>query len=720
MLLTKLSLFLPAIAAAQCGSLVTYRQHADLLKSAPQCLREGCSQGQSNSTISSPCFSTSPCSTYWNMFVEQFDKQHDWCSKCSSDIACRIPGWPVLNATNLCQTSPNELLFGEGECCIKDNEPFELAEWTETLCNGSEWREEFDKCGGMACLDWQEWIMPWNWTIQNNTLPPDEQRCPAPSKYLAIYAGEQFFWLLATFSIGWIRLKIAQHEEAKDRSVFRYLLLKFWFNLKYTQDKEEILKEKTLSEGEQLRPAVTDKLRWGFPVIMGALLAGMQLGFNFLAAYIVKSAPGYDDVPLVLLAFLFCCRPRLSWLSCLLALIPKPQLVKIFGFKPDGDGLWAAKLVLSSVAVSSSVTEAFMQLFGAYFLGSTAHVGAERGFYIVHHLRPNMWGRNARHMYFGAIFWVILCIPLVAVWFFVALFFSQLYYAVAGWRRGIFHFLQPKCSNVPELAKAPVKWLLDYINPDEKVTSSNSSFPQPSSYYQPMSIETGQPFPVEPEDPFNQPMAYEGPGSGDLFNDQPMAIPGRHSSRRSRYSQLSQFEQQPFAVPPIALESLRVASGGCVHKSSAVQRLTPSGTQYNTSPQDEDLDGIQFDQQPLALPSGLPRRREVALPSQHNASHDTLLVRPPDDERISSSGNVSSNKRSDYTTGVNLKWEDWESKIIFAGAFLGMLAYASQWIFWDGFVKTSGDRFCPPSVWKVGVLWWSGSFLYVGAPFLGY
>lgn len=262
-----------------------------------------------------------------------------------------------MNATNLCQMIPNQFLFGEKGCCIRNNEAFQLAEWTGMLCNGSEWSHQFSICDGMACLDWQEWILPWNWTVQNNTLPSDQQKCKAPSLYLGVYAIEHIIWLLATFSVGWLRLAIARHEEKNDQNVVRYWFISLWTDLRFSQKKEEVQK-RLLSEGEQFRPGFADKLRWGFPVIMGVILAGLQLGFNFLAAHMIQTSPGYEDVPIVMLAFLFCCRARLSWLSCLMALTPKSWLIKFFEFKQDGDGVWAAKLVLSSVAVTSAVTEA--------------------------------------------------------------------------------------------------------------------------------------------------------------------------------------------------------------------------------------------------------------------------------------------------------------------------------------------------------------------------
>jgi hypothetical protein len=744
------------LSSAQCGSLVTYRQHADLLGSAPRCLREGCSQRESNTTISSSCPSAAPCSAYWNMFVDHFDPKHAWCSNCASDLACRIQGWPVMNATMLCQSTPNQILFGNEGCCTQGNEPFELASWTGTLCNGSEWRTQFDTCGGMACLDWREWIMPWNWTVQNTHLRPDQHVCKPPSRYLAIYAIEHLCWLVLSFGIGALRLWIARHEEDKNRSIFRFLLISTWAHFKFPENTNEVIKEKLLEEGEDLRPSFTDPLKWGFPVLMGVLLAGLQLAFNFWVAHVIKSAPGYDEVPLALLGLLFCCRPRLSWLSCLLALTPIHWLERIFHFKHDGDGIWAAKLVLSSVAVSSAVTESIMQLLGAYFLGTTAHIGRKRGFYALHHLRPKKWGRNARRMYLGALFWVMLCIPLVVVWFLIALFFGHRYYTVADWRRGIFNFLSINLNKqekkIPTLIERPVKKFLDYINPDPRITNTSvSQFAEkqdlPTRYHAP-----DQPYRATPEDPFtDQPTQYNGPASGSLFNDLPMPV--RYNSRPNRYSQLSQeseFTDQPMAAPPAASGSDRAASGGYMHSASAVQRRTPSGTkynslaqiddtidhvpstdyasspsinqrrtasgsQYNSLAQTDDMDTIEvIDDQPLAISGRSPLRNET-LPSHHNASNSALLTAPASvasqPHPPSSSGNGSSNKRADYTHKLNLKWEVWEPKIIWAGAFLGMLAYAAQWVFWDGFVKAAGDRFCPPSIGQVSGIWGAGTVL---------
>ncbi|KAF2026847.1 hypothetical protein EK21DRAFT_115465 [Setomelanomma holmii] len=671
-----------------------------------------------------------------------------------------------MNATTLCETTPNQLLFGDGEaaCCAQADEPFQLAAWTGNLCNGSEWRQQFDICGGMACPDWREWIMPWNWTVQNSSLPSDQQVCKPPSQYLAIYAGEQFFWLFTTFAFGFLRLWIAKHEEANNRSIFRWLLVSTWANLRSRKSSNEITKEKFLPDGEHLRPSFTDPLKWGYPVMVGIFLAGLQLGFNFWVAHLIQDTPGYSEVPLAMLALLFCCRPRLSWLSCLLALTPARVLERKFKFKHNGDGIWAAKLVLSSVAVSSAVTEAIMQLLGAYFLGIAANVGRQRGFYTIHHLRPKRWGRNARRIYLGALYWVMLCIPLLVAWFVVAFFFAQIFHAVAGWRRNIFNFLKTKREQekVPKLAEGTVEWLLDYIGPehdanDDSFSHADTVHDQPTEYYQP-----DLPLPYKPENPFqDQPTQYNGPASGHLFNDHDQPIPVRHDSRRSRYSQLTQhseFNDQPLLVYRSTANSSREVPAGHTHTPSSVQRRTTSGSQYNSiaqsdnatltptsahafSPaaaqrrtgsggrynlvaQNDDLETIDVVDQPTAVSRRSPLRHEVTRPNHRDTSSATLLEPTnnarDEDDPPASSGNSASNKRSDYNEQLALKRANWEWKIIIAGAFLGMLAYAAQWVFWDGFVKTAGDRFCPPNPWKNSMPWLGGAFLYVGAPIMAY
>ncbi|KAF2113649.1 hypothetical protein BDV96DRAFT_647903 [Lophiotrema nucula] len=636
-----------------------------------------------------------------------------------------------MNATAVCDTTPNQLLFGGEGCCIENVEPFELAEWTGKFCNGSEWKRPFDPYGGMARLDWLEWIMPWNWTVRSDKLPPEEQKCTAPSKYLAIYGGEHFFWLFFSVGIGAFRLWIARHEEQYNRSILRFLVgfIWKWFKRPFRRNGEVV--EKPELEGEHLRPTLTEKLRWGFPVVMGVVLAGAQLGFNFWAAHVVQSEEGYKDTPFVLLALLFCCRPRLSWLSCLGYLTPDSWLIYIFQFEENGDGLWAAKLVVSSVAVTSAVTEAIMQLLGAYFMIRTADVGRRRGFYYVHHLRPMFRGKDARHMYLGALFWAMLFVPLLVVWLIVAIFFSSIVHTVTGLRRNIFKFLRPKAEKLPTFPRTQVLWLSDHIDPD-RISTATSSTSQPPLFVhsfggQVIPVSNDQPIPVN-DSPYDQPIPipYGGPATGDFFNeDQPMPVRQRSNPRRTPYAPLSQSELDD-QIMPIARSTAggyRTPSAGYYAPGNGgLQRRTPSGNQYSSLPHhagfDEDEDQVLAVSQTMARPF----RPEMAQVGGRlgGESHHSLLGNDRPLQPPSTIGSGSTPRRSDYTGGLTRTWPAWEKQIIFAGAFLGMLAYASQWMFWDGFVKTAGDRFCPPKVIDVGAVWWGGSLIYVGAPLMGY
>ncbi|KAF2001293.1 hypothetical protein P154DRAFT_619610 [Amniculicola lignicola CBS 123094] len=672
------SLLIPS-ATSQCGSLVTYRQHADLLQTAPKCLHDGCSPGKNASSISSVCPSSSPCSPYWNLFVEQFDQKNSWCSTCSSDLACRIRGWPVMNATTMCETTTNTLIFGEqeGGCCVDGNEPFELAEWTGNLCNGSEWRQPFDICGGMACLDWHDWIMPWNWTVMNENVPREEQKCTRPSYYLATYAAEHFLYVV--FGVIFVFARLWRARKRAEGHPTRYILLSLmrfrWRSYRqYGNTVEEIDPNR---ERDPLRPNTKEKLRWAYPVGVGIAGAGLQLGLDFLAAYRIKSQPGYHHISLHLLAFLFSCRPRLTWLPCVLALISRSQLSRWFGFLEESDGYWAAKLILSAVAVTSAVTEAVTQLFGAYFFFRTTIVGREREFYLIHHLRPKIHGKEARRMYLGALFWVILCIPLLFFWFLIAAFFGSLYHIVSGYLKNKYDTWRNKAERLPPLAKRPVLWLLDFIPHTDPGSIPNQVMP--------VDAVDGQPLPVNDDGLMNQPLPYTPAGASEI-DGQPMRVYSPGST-----------DDQVMAFP---------------------QRRTASGRGYGALPQrdttEEDYQVMQV-RQPAHQSVYRRRRPEMrqvrdvsSAGSHHMLLEDVEHENTPDEDT----------NEPRFTQGLITKFDDWEGPIILAGFIFGMSAFAAQWLFWDGFVKAARERFCPPDIWTVGAIWWSTSPLVVGLPFL--
>ena len=175
LLIVLLTIPYPVFSEISCGSLITYRQFDELLAEAPPCFQAACSDGLSTTaplSMSSECAPNSACYPLWKVLRGQWQGAPCSESDCSGDIACRIGGWPILNGTAACNTGPDDWLFsGLGGCCGQGNEPLNLSDWMAVICNGSQWREPFSPYGGMAVADWQEWIEPWNWTVepQNKT-----------------------------------------------------------------------------------------------------------------------------------------------------------------------------------------------------------------------------------------------------------------------------------------------------------------------------------------------------------------------------------------------------------------------------------------------------------------------------------------------------------------------------------------------------------------------
>ncbi|KAK3368336.1 hypothetical protein B0H63DRAFT_75188 [Podospora didyma] len=385
-------------AKAQCGSLITYRQHEILLSSAPACLQNGCGVPSPAESMSSICPLSSPCSVLWE--IMRVNWQPDWCgqaaSLCPGDVACRIWSWPILNATAACSATPNDWLFSAtntGGCCAAGDEPFMLSDWVALLCNGSAWREPFVYYGGMAPLDWAEWIEPWNWTVS----PRDDaliQHCPSSASMLASFAEENLI------SLGEIILQTALY--------WMFLQFNFRFNILN-------------------RLAMRQVHRWERSLV-GGVLAGISVVVsNFLTAVQWSLTPGYSNIPIGYLGLLLCARPSAIGLLCFLDMLLSDWLArKIAGLRtrfhpreaadpirdnadrhvhglPDSPGEGRAKQFLANLAMTMAVAEVIIQISSLYSLYKTAVEGGHKGFYQPEALTPFWRGHEALWMYAGAL-----------------------------------------------------------------------------------------------------------------------------------------------------------------------------------------------------------------------------------------------------------------------------------------------------------------------------
>ena len=383
-------------AQLNCGSLITYNQFDALLSEPqPECFRNGCEPSPAN-TISSTCNPNSPCYALWKILQTNF--QPDWCASCSSDIACRIPGWPVLNATAACAVTPHEWLFttGGSGCCTSDDEPVELAHWIGTMCNGSEWRQPFAYYGGMAREDWEEWILPWNWTLtakNSSKIDVPEPKCPGFNSIGKTFMTDNLVRLAASiFEVG--------------------LTLGFCWK----------------------RRRGLDNSFWILAVIGGIVSAALWLVQNFLIAQFVAIRPGYEDVPVGQLMLILCTAPNITILLCGLGFwIPIFELEHPFRTSPirglrRQNAATEIRQYFAKVVLSTATTAMLMQIIAGVYFFKTAHGGDSKGFYRYGHLTRYWRGVPAYTMYAGALTWAICFVFTILSLYVLALAMAYKFY----------------------------------------------------------------------------------------------------------------------------------------------------------------------------------------------------------------------------------------------------------------------------------------------------
>jgi hypothetical protein len=127
-------------------------------------------------------------------------------------------------------------------------------------------------------------------------------------------------------------------------------------------------------------------------IIVGPLTVVLHIVSNTVGALLIRSTPGYQDIDVGQLILLWCTRPRMAWM--VIALIP-----------------WQAKnAIYFSVAASSILSEAILQILGSVYMGiATAYAGRQK-FYRVGRLRHVPHGTDALVMYAGSLLWLVMII----------------------------------------------------------------------------------------------------------------------------------------------------------------------------------------------------------------------------------------------------------------------------------------------------------------------
>jgi hypothetical protein len=126
--------------------------------------------------------------------------------------------------------------------------------------------------------------------------------------------------------------------------------------------------------------------------VVGMISACLNVLANAINAHLIRTTPGYEDVPFGALVLLWCTRPRLAWLAVFLAAVEAE------------DGMYFGS------AASAITSEAILQTLGSVYFGITANYGRKNKFYLLKHLDPYPRGGNAHMMYAGALLWLIMLI----------------------------------------------------------------------------------------------------------------------------------------------------------------------------------------------------------------------------------------------------------------------------------------------------------------------
>ncbi|KAH7313870.1 hypothetical protein B0I35DRAFT_436034 [Stachybotrys elegans] len=122
--------------------------------------------------------------------------------------------------------------------------------------------------------------------------------------------------------------------------------------------------------------------------LLGIANAALQLLAYYLTAVGIQQVPGYEDIPTMQLALLWCTLPRLGWLSILAAVLQKPRVMSL------------------SLALSCFLSETIMQCFASYYILVTFTYAQQHNLFFSS-LDDTERGGSARLMYFGTYLWLL-------------------------------------------------------------------------------------------------------------------------------------------------------------------------------------------------------------------------------------------------------------------------------------------------------------------------
>jgi hypothetical protein len=495
----------------------------------------------------------------------------------------------------------------------------------------------------MAEQDWAEYILPWNYTVapqgvdsHNKQLIPE---CSKTPWYLGVFFVENIFFLACTILFGVVRLRWIKLKE-KNRDPIRRL---FWWR----KDPKE----------EDNHPGFLTQSFLGayLPIMVGVILAGVQVGFAMASAKIIRNHEGYGQTKVGHLGLLFCSRPRLTWLACVLGLFRRSLPRRYFKMRHSRT---AAKAVLAGVAVSSTVSEGIMQIVGLYYMAITADSGRHKGFYAPNHLTPYSKGSEALIMYAGALMWLIACFPILLIWPLLAMYHARIFFLVRNARIGLLRLLHLSNHDVP-IYHAP--------------NDSDHSFNEERELL----------FYPDQRD-FNQ-AVYGGDGFNQL--GAPRDLTMQEEVRRPLHTG---YYRDSIRLLPIDMQeedSGRIRGGGPgSFQSDLMQELGDFAEASGPR------SGMRGGDGRATVRTRRGYQGLQATLRADNTYHGQYGSRNPPQE-LGLRGGAASFSSNLLPERTQWDYEHWQAPIIWLGIIIGLMSYIAQWLFWSGFVEASGGRY---------------------------
>jgi hypothetical protein len=622
----------------------------------------------------------------------------------------------------------------------------------------------------MAMDDWKEWILPWNETVAPEDVDPlTKKQPPGCSKtpfYLGVFFIENLLYLLAAVGFGIFRLWWIKRKERKfteDGSSEKGIPHVLWKHDNGTQD--------AIRPSFATRSWFGAYL----PLIVGIILAGSQIGLNMASAYIIQRTPGYGHVNITHLGLLFCSRPRLTWFACVLGLFRKTIPNKFYTLKISRTAAKAtlASVAVSST-ISEGILQMVGIYYMAITANSGRIKGFYAPHHLQPYDRGlDAWHMYVGALMWLIVCVPIIVIWPVLAMFHSRIFFLLHKARINLWR--LLHLdpnPNPYSQQVASLSqddwndectwlfvptdindwnmarRPPPEELTEaFVNPSELDEAGHIGHDSHSDL-----IEGGggmsSPYPPEMTEHGSLLRPHRIAGGGSSMSIHPeewQEAGGGHG-----ISSIDSPSSSSYGISSVASPS---SSGGVVRRSMPSSGLRGGvGTDdememYSIGLQDGTGDEVydrDYANPPLrnrSLPSrGVRTRKYSSLRGgageevdggryyQENYGYGAHSGRraPSGGAQYQRVRQVSGDQglqrqrslrggaaawNSDMPVATKFDYYHLQAPIIWFGVTIGLISYAAQWLFWDGFVKASGERFCHPKLLGTAATWAVGSVL---------